>query len=347
MNRKFPFLLTLFLGIFLFVSGQDASHSPESVKKKDSLQQNHQLESQKDSSKLLGSVINTQLGATGKVLGLTSGIINFNILPDSIKKSFVEAWLENKISHNGEAFYFNSNRIRDYGKYIAQNRLSKTLTLNHGTERPTRPSWIIWLIMLIIGIISFIKVKFPTDLKSLNESLFKDRLLRDDREIGFLKSPSAILILLAFCMSTALLVYFYFRDQKIDLSFSDLNLIGVLSAGILIFYSFKIILLWIIGIIFKVNKVVQNYLSLNYIVMANFTLVVTPFLILYALDRSFFIPYLLVWIPFLIILFFVFLFVRSAIFVLINYRFSYFYLFLYFCSIEICPILIVFKVIYA
>jgi Domain of unknown function (DUF4271) len=225
---------------------------------------------------------------------------------------------------------FTKERIQEYTHLLKGNG-DKMGILETSIPRNTRSVWILTFILLIIVLLTIIKVQFPIDLRNLNQSLFRDRLIRDDRELGFLKSPTSIFVLLAFCLSSALLVYFYFRDQKIESVFSGIQLYLVISLGILIFFMVKIFLLLLIGFIFQAPKLIQSYLSLNYMVMTNFTLVIMPFLLLYALVKSNHLPYLMVWIPFLVLLFLVFLFSVSCF---CGYKLSTF-LFL-FISVLLC-----------
>lgn|GEM_PF-2929514 len=246
-----------------------------------------------------------------------------------------------------DRFFYSPMAIKAYAEYNQVNGNHAPVKAAHGKVRVVRSSWILVLIFFLVTLLTLIKVQNPTELRTLNDSLFNDRLIRDDRELRFLRSPSSLLTLVAFCLSFALLVFFYCRDEGIRFESEGLPLYFIMSTLVILFFVTKIGVLWLIGQILKAGKAIQSYLTLNYIVMANFTLIMCPFLFVYALNKDFLLHYFSVWIPFLILLFFLFLYIRSIIFIVSNYRFSNFYLFLYFCAVEICPMLLVFKVIYA
>jgi len=282
-----------------------------------------------------------------KSFNLPPGIRNPKGIDPKLIHSFSEELYMRQLKDKKATLWINEVSMHEYDLMAKNTSKMGAPIIQNGNPRKIRARWILVFILIIILILTFIKLQFPNDLHTLQNSLFNDRLIRDDRELRFLRSPSSILTLFAFCFSFAMLAYFYFRDQNIQLPFQGIELYIFLTVGLLLFFIFKIFILWLVGIIFNLVRVIQSYLSLNYIAMANFTIFISPFLLIYALNKSFEVHYLSVWIPFLVVVFFAFLYIRSIIFILSNYRFSKFYLFLYFCAVEICPLLLVFKVIYA
>lgn len=285
-------------------------------------------------------------GIPDKSKFLPIGIKNPELMDSLELQSFSDFWYKRKTQDINSNVWYSEQGVKAYSQLMAKEINNFLPQIIHGKERKIRPAWILFFLMVIILVLTFIKLQFPNDLRTLLESLFNDRLIRDDRELRFLKSPSSFLTLFSFCLSFSLLAYFYFRDQGIEFPYQGIELFGIICLGLLLFFVFKILVLWLLGKIFNLSRVIQSYLSLNYISMANFTILLVPFLLVYALIISIDVHYLTVWVPFLIVTFYIFLYIRSIIFVVINYRFSKFYLFLYFCAVEICPLLLVFKVIY-
>ncbi len=299
----------------------------------------------KDSAKTQDTISYENQGNKDSKSGLPFSVRQGSNLP--INRGSGDTLVKENIGvNNTDRLYFRADLVQAYAQFLKNYPKIKS-AISPGRYRKLRPSWIIIMILIIGGILAILKFQFPMDLRSLYKSLLQDRLIRGDRELGFIKAPSLIMVLLIFCLSTALMSYFYFRDQRIESDFKGFLQFGIISLAILLYFSIKFVILLWIGSIFKVVKPIQSYLSLNYVLMANFSFILLPLLSIYALYKATLLPYLIVWVPFIFFIFFIFLFIRSLIYIISNYRLSYFYLFLYFCAFEICPMLVVIKIIYA
>ncbi|MCY1540862.1 hypothetical protein D9M68_765280 [compost metagenome] len=117
------------------------------------------------------------------------------------------------------------------------------------------------------------------------------------------------------------------------------------SALIILLYAFKIVTLRLLGFFFNIQKPINMYISVLYLSYFNAALLFMPLVIGFALSP---IKYGEIYIILAILLsaiIFVIQLVRAGVNILSQYRFSKVYLFLYFCTLEICPILVLIRAI--
>ena len=98
-----------------------------------------------------------------------------------------------------------------------------------------------------------------------------------------------------------------------------------------------------IGFVFDVNKVVGEYISILYLTYFNIAFVFLPLTLCFCLLSAQFAPYILIVAFILVVVIFIWQYLRSSVNIISNFRFHKFYLFIYLCALEICPILILIK----
>lgn len=214
-----------------------------------------------------------------------------------------------------------------------------------GMNRNVRETWIVWVLLLMVSLITLIKVRFPKDLGDIVESLFNDRMIKSNRDAGLIYSPSFIFMFLCFCLTAALAIYEYIHFLHLNADYKGATLYLIMVACILGFLVCKLIIYRISAAVFNIDRMVQPYLSFQYITLANFTLFFIPFLVIFSFYNAVLLPHLVVWIPFIFLAFLLFMYIRSIVFFISNFELPKFYLFLYFCTLEVCPLIIVFKLI--
>ena len=214
-----------------------------------------------------------------------------------------------------------------------------------GMIRNARETWIVWILLVTIGLVTLVKVRFPKDLSDIVESLFNDRMIKSNRDTSLIYSPSFIFMFLCFCLTAALAIYEYLHFLHVSSDYHGFTLYAIMTGCILLFFFFKLIAYRLSGLIFNIDRMVQPYLSFQYITIAGFTLFSIPFLVVFSFYNAVLTPHLVIWIPFIFLAFLLFLYVRSIVFFISNFELPKFYLFLYFCTLEICPLIIVFKLI--
>jgi hypothetical protein len=110
------------------------------------------------------------------------------------------------------------------------------------------------------------------------------------------------------------------------------------------FYLLKFLLMKISGFIFSIQKLISGYLSILSISNFVYAIIVMPMLIFYQFITSSYQPYLLGLILILFCFNTIYKYLRTGSFILNNFQFPKFYLFLYLCTLEIMPLLIIYKV---
>ncbi|MNY31314.1 hypothetical protein D3C86_1654740 [compost metagenome] len=118
----------------------------------------------------------------------------------------------------------------------------------------------------------------------------------------------------------------------------------LLSLLVMLFFLAKTILLRLAGVVFSVKNMVNNYISIIYISFGTFTLLLIPLLILHALGTAAIINNLMLIFMAILILSFAYQYIRGAIFISSNFQFPKFYFIVYLCAFEICPLIILYKV---
>ena len=214
-----------------------------------------------------------------------------------------------------------------------------------GINRNVRETWIVFILLLMVTLVTLVKVRFPKDLGDIVESLFNDRMIKSNRDASLIYSPSFIFMFLCFCLTAALAIYEYIHFLHLSSDYKGPALYFIMVACILGFLLCKLIIYRISAAVFNIDRMVQPYLSFQYITIANFTLFCIPFLIVFSFYNAVLLPHLVVWIPFIFLAFLLFMYIRSIVFFISNFELPKFYLFLYFCTLEICPLIIVFKLI--
>ena len=214
-----------------------------------------------------------------------------------------------------------------------------------GINRNVRETWIVFILLLMVTLVTLVKVRFPKDLGDIVESLFNDRMIKSNRDASLIYSPSFIFMFLCFCLTAALAIYEYIHFQHLSSDYKGPALYCIMVACILGFLLCKLIIYRISAAVFNIDRMVQPYLSFQYITIANFNLFCIPFLIVFSLYNAVLLPHLVVWIPFIFLAFLLFMYIRSIVFFISNFELPKFYLFLYFCTLEVCPLIIVFKLI--
>lgn len=214
-----------------------------------------------------------------------------------------------------------------------------------GTKHEVRPFWIILVLFLVMLLIAIVKSRYPRDLQEIFESLFSDRIIRNNREAGILYSPSFFFMFFGFCLVSGLLIYDYVDFRRIDMFYKDFGLYLILTGSVLGFFILKLLVYRASALVFNIDLLVKPYLTFLYVTVANFTIASLPFLIFFSFYSTAFRSKMVSWIPFIFVVFLTFLYLRSLVYSITNFQFQKFYLFLYFCTFEICPLVIVFKLI--
>ena len=322
MTYKNIFLFILFFNaIFLQLNAQN-----KGFLSKDSLSKNVVKVTQGDSvSNLNGPALDT---ITPKILMLPDTLVQ-GVASDTSKSLFgypqinFSLLIDNFLKHSTT-------------KYLRQK----------GDLMPRGEVWVFVVVIFLLLIFSLYKNSFSKQLWVIVQASFSSRALSDiNKEDHIFNSWPFILLFVQSGFTIGFFLFLAISRQNLatHYGFDDFVL---LSVAVLLLWGFKIILLKILGLFFKIQKPVGEYVSLLYLSFFDLYLFFVPLTFAYALTPVHYNNFFIALGVSLFAGIFVFQFIRSALNILFNYQFSKVYLFLYFCALEICPILIFIKAIY-
>jgi len=259
---------------------------------------------------------------------LPDSLINKHYLIDSILKANVfekldlDAW------------------FKKYGKYKKESKFRIGNTLVKGKV------WVLGFIALLLVVFAILRISFAKQLQGIVQAFYSNRGLNNlNKEDNAFTSWPFLLLFIQFGFTIGMFFYLvaqYYQLAYVHQGFSFFVSISVLIVGL---YALKIILLRVLGHLFNIQKPVHEYISILYLSYFNISLIFIPLVVAFALSPLKYGIYYIVISFVLLALIFTFQFIRAGVNILSHYRFSKVYLFMYFCALEICPILILIKAI--
>jgi len=254
-------------------------------------------------------------------------IINKHMIMDSIIKANVEG---------------RSNLLNRY-KELTTMKVSK---YRLGKPVPKGALWVPAVVALLLVLFAVLKISFNKQLQTIVQSFFSNRVLNNlNKEDNLFTSWPFLLLFVQFGFTIGM--FFYLVSGFYHISFPGTGFQFYLSISILIvvLYILKIVLLRILGHLFNIQKPVNEYVTILYLSYFNLSLIFIPLVVAFALSPLKYGPYYIAISFILLGVIFAFQFIRAGVNILSHHRFSKVYLFLYFCALEICPILILIKAI--
>jgi len=248
-----------------------------------------------------------------------------------------------------------SNRVDQLSTYLLKNGLYKGSSfldipftskkkLGYGRSRKSRDPWIIVIITGLLLYTSLLNFTLGSDIKSIFQSFYGKRSPQFDKEEKGIHVWAFIGLFLLFGLTFGLFLYQLAAYNSVYYSISGFQLFASLSLIIISLSAFKFLVLKVIGFLFAIDKVVSEYITTLYLTYFNIAFVFLPVVICFSLLSAQLIPYLLAIALFLVAIIFIWIYVRSSVNIISNFRFHKFYLFIYLCALEICPILILIKI---
>ncbi|MDB5002256.1 MAG: hypothetical protein JWQ34_481 [Mucilaginibacter sp.] len=217
-------------------------------------------------------------------------------------------------------------------------------TLRTGHTRQTRDQWIIIIIIGLLLYTAILNIALNKDIKNVFLSFYSKRALvqasKDDTQINFWAFVGLFLL---FGLTFGLFLYQLASYKGIYYSISGFRLFISLMLIILLLFAVKFLVLKFVGFVFDIQKLVTEYVSILYLTYFNIAFVFLPVTVCFSLLAAVFIKPLLIVALILIVIIFTWLYLRSSVNIISNFRFHKFYLFVYLCALEICPILILIK----
>ena len=221
---------------------------------------------------------------------------------------------------------------------------SKKSVLREGHSRQTRDQWVIAIIIGLLLYTAILNRIMSKDFESVWQSFYSKRMLSQvSKEDSIINSWTFIGLFLLFGLTFGLFLYLLAQYYHVYYSISGVRLFTSLSLIILILFAIKFLIVKFLGFVFNINRLVSEYLSVLYLTYFNIAFVFLPVALCFSLLSNQLIPYILAIALVLIVIIFIWQYIRSSVNIISNILFHKFYLFVYLCALEICPILILIK----
>lgn len=249
---------------------------------------------------------------------------------DTIKKIVLSKYQDMK-------FNFMDSTIKlDTRKYVNRNLIKLRKTDNH---------WIIFIFLFIILLYTIIRNVYDKTLAVIFQAYWNDRAIGQfTRDDNFLKLRNTLLYFVLFTTVYGLLLKYIFNYFNITFQYKGLDEYLIICAFTGAFYLSKFILMKLSGFVFSIQKLISGYLSVLSISNFVYSIIIIPFLLFYQFVSSLFQPYLLGLMLILFCFNTIYKYLRTGSFIINNFQFPKFYLFLYLCTLELMPLLIIYKV---
>ncbi len=260
---------------------------------------------------------------------LPDSAINKNALMDSVERAFLFPKLD----------------LLGWQKKYSQFK-KKANPYQLGKQIPKGNVGLLGFIFAMLVIFAVLKNAFSKQLSAIVESFFSNRILNNiNKEDNLFSSWPFLLLFIQF--GFILGMFFFLVAQYYDMyqAKHGFKFFFTISLTIIVFYALKLIILRFIGYLFNVQKPVGEYISILYLSYFNASLLFIPLVVAFALSP---LKYGVIYIALAYLLLgviFAFQLIRAGITILSNNKFSKMHLILYFCALEICPILILIKAI--
>jgi len=251
--------------------------------------------------------------------------------PDPLRRNmFVDSILKENI--------FKNNLFID----VAQRSKS---TLGYGHRRPARDPWVIGVIVLLLLFTAGLNIAASKDMGNVFQSFYNRRtFVHSGKEESPINAWTFIGLFLLFGFTFGMFLYLLTAGYyKVYYTISGMQLFLTLSIVIIMLFAAKFLVLKFLGFVFDINKLVSEYTSTLSLTYFNISFVLLPVALCFSLISDKFIPYLVAITLLLVVVIFVWQYLRSSVSIISNFRFHKFYLFVYLCALEICPILILIK----
>ncbi len=216
---------------------------------------------------------------------------------------------------------------------------------NEGKPRPKGESWIIAVILFLTIFFSIIKSIFSKELLAVLQSFYSNRMLSQiNKEDNLFSSWPFLFLYLLFGLTIGMYLYLSGRYFKLEYQFSGFEWFIILSALVIGLFTLKIIALRLLGFFFGTQKLVKEYVSVLYLSYFNLAIIFLPLVIAFSLTSNHYAGIYIYLAILLLIVIFLWQFLRVGLNILSNYQFPKVYLIIYLCALEICPLLILLKV---
>ena len=269
---------------------------------------------------------------------VTDSIIHHTwILPDSLLSSTIV--MDSILNAN-----IYSKKANPEPWYTIHNKGKKDSLYKKGKPLPKGDDWVLTFISFLLLGFAILKRYFSRQLYSIVQAFFSNRVLNNlNKEDNLFTSWPFLLLFIQFGFTIGMFFYLVTQYYQVSYGAGGFRFFLTISVVIIILYTLKILLLKLLGHFFNIQKAVHEYIIILYVSYFNLSLLFIPLVVAFALSSlRYGLNYIIISL-FLAGLIYTFQVFRAGINILSHYRFSKVYLILYFCALEICPILILIK----
>ena len=244
-----------------------------------------------------------------------------------------------------KGFGFPPLNFEELNKNFQRNSINSG-TFQQGSMLPKGENWVLAFVAFLLVLFAVLKQTFSKQLGIIILSFFSNRVLGNlNKEDNLFTSWPFLLLFIQFGFTIGMFFYLVGKVQNQHFVADGFQSYVTISVVIIVLYVFKILLLRMLGFVFNILKPVNEYVSILYLSYFNSSLLFIPLVVAFALSPLEYSNLYMAVAIVLVAIIFIFQFIRAAINILSHYRFSKVYLILYFCTLEICPILILIKTI--
>ena len=271
---------------------------------------------------------------------VTDSIIHHTwVLPDSLinKTAFLDS-VERE-------FLFPSLDLLSWQKKY-QHLKRKANPYQLGSQIPKGNVGLLGFIFAMLVIFAILKNAFSKQLSAIVQSFFSNRILNNiNKEDNLFSSWPFLLLFVQFGFVFGMFFFLVAQWRDMYQAKEGFKFFFTISLTIIAFYALKLVLLRFLGYLFNVQKPVGEYISILYLSYFNASLLFIPLVVSFALSPLKYGEVYIVLAVLLLGVIFAFQLLRAGVTILSNNKFSKMHLFLYFCALELCPILILIKTI--
>jgi hypothetical protein len=205
--------------------------------------------------------------------------------------------------------------------------------------------WVLFVILCLVLGFSVLRIAFRNDISILMNAFFDHRFLtQQTTSVGFFGSWPFMLLFVLFGFTIGMYLYLVGSYLQLSYVYNGVIWYVILSLTIMALIILKVYVLRFLGYILFVQKAVRVYISILFLSYFHTALLFLPLIVAFSLSKSAHAVLFIYAGIAITLLITVFQAIRGAIHILSHYQFSKLYLFIYFCALEICPLLVLIKV---
>lgn len=214
-----------------------------------------------------------------------------------------------------------------------------------GRVRPKRELWVIGTIFGLVVFFALIRIVFAKHLSEVMLLFYSNRsLLKKNKDDNLFNSWVFLFLYILFGLTLGMYIYLFGNAVNNQFADKGFQWFLALSGIVLGLFMAKILLLRLLAFLFDIHRPINEHIATLYLFFSNIAIIFLPIVVVLSLISFSLVKYLSYLTLFLLVLLFVFQLIRAFFRILFGYQFSIAYLFIYLCVLEICPIIILIKV---